>query len=315
MTWRPALLIFPGLAVSIACEILLFLSFAETKLDQALAVVMALALVIGQLLLLDGAVRTGNASRWFMGVLAVALMVLSIWFTAVYFESRFSSESMQERTGSDSYRTVTALIASKQSSIDSLKVQADKAEADGNDWIAGQYRLRASEIESELAPLVTQLTTLPATSTSSATIAGNALQEWRWALWLIIASLIDLIPMAGVLLLRHERSTRSVTHEYAKSVTDGYAKPLRDKGSVTAEPVSAPVATSEPPSVTDETQAVLQHLSNNKHWSPSVRSVRSLLGVSQARASDVLNDLIKMGAVTKNDRGHYVRTARSKDHV
>ncbi len=303
MTWRPALLIFPGLVVSIACEILLFLSLAETRLDQALAVVMALALVLGQLLLLDGAVRTGNASRWFMGVLAVALMALSIWFTAVYFESRFSSESMQERTGSDSYQAVTSLIGSKQTSIDSLKAQADKAEADGNDWIAGQYRLRASEIESELAPLVTQLTTLPAASTSSATIAGNALQEWRWALWLTIASLIDLIPMAGVLLLRHERSTQPVTHEYGK--------PVRDNGSVTEEPVSTPVATNEPPSVTGETRAVLQHLSNNKHWSPSVRSVRTLLGVSQAKASDVLNDLIKMGAVTKNDRGHY---ARAKDH-
>lgn len=203
-------------AVSAYCEVSLFVSFAGTTADQWLAGIFAGGMVAGQFLFVDQ-----MATQWRSGQRKLAaaaagavlvLMLVSVSGTAFYFESRYQATVNQETTGSDEYQLVRGLIEAQQNSLNNLKRQAQQAEEKGNTWIAGQYRLKATEIEEQLPALFDRLQTADA-GTGTAAIIGNTMAGWRWAAWWLFGTIADLMPALAIVLLRNSKTAAVITEK------------------------------------------------------------------------------------------------------
>lgn len=191
-------------SVTAAREITLFVSFTANQHDAILAAVFAAALVLAKPLLANAAtdqIRAGNkmlASA--CTALVLPLMVVSIAGTALYFETAYQQTAATEQTTSAEYKNTADLIDAKRQSAEALKANAEKSTAKGNTWAAGQYLLKAADIENELAALNATAANVTA-NTSAATITGNTLNQYRWAAWLTFALLADLLIIVAVILL------------------------------------------------------------------------------------------------------------------
>ena len=194
-----ALLIVTG-----AREIILFTSFTTTTTDQTLAAVFAAALVAAKPILAAAAKQHANTNKTLAAIcaaLALPLILVSIAGTATYFESAYQTKNTTEQHNSTEHKNTAALIAAKRKTADQLKASAAKSTAAGNTWSAGQMLQQAAAIETELA----NITTAPATPASPATIAGSILNNYRWAAWLTVALLADLLIIVAVLLLNENK--------------------------------------------------------------------------------------------------------------
>lgn len=194
-----ALLIVTG-----AREIILFTSFTTTTTDQTLAAVFAAALVAAKPILAAAAKQHASTNKTLAAIcaaLALPLILVSIAGTATYFESAYQTKNTAEQHNSTEHKNTAALIAAKRKTADQLKASAAKSTAAGNTWSAGQMLQQAAAIETELA----NITTAPATPASPATIAGSTLNNYRWAAWLTVALLADLLIIVAVLLLNENK--------------------------------------------------------------------------------------------------------------
>lgn len=194
-----ALLIVTG-----AREIILFTSFTTTTTDQTLAAVFAAALVAAKPILAAAAKQHASTNKTLAAIcaaLALPLILVSIAGTATYFESAYQTKNTAEQHNSTEHKKTDALIAAKRKTADQLKASAAKSTAAGNTWSAGQMLQQAAAIETELA----NITTAPATPASPATIAGSTLNNYRWAAWLTVALLADLLIIVAVLLLNENK--------------------------------------------------------------------------------------------------------------
>lgn len=185
--------------VSIVCEVMLFMDYAQTPFDKTIAGVTAGALVGCQFGFVAYAV---NAWRNKRPVVAFALFfVISVLFfisvsgTASFFESRFSGEQETALKTSSEYETKMALVVGYQDQAKAFRAAALAANDKGNSWNAGRLLNKAQEA-SKMAQQENEKLLLiqPHAKTSGAALAAFSGQG-RWGLWYAIAALVDLCPL------------------------------------------------------------------------------------------------------------------------
>ncbi len=191
-------------SVTAAREISLFVSFAASYQDTILAAIFAAALVMAKPIIATAATDQANAGNKKLAMacmaLVIPLMLVSITGTALYFETAYQKTAATEQTTSAEYKNTEALIDAKRKSAAALKYNAEKSTANGNTWAAGQYLIKAADIETEIALLNKNAANVTA-NTSAATITGNALSQYRWLVWIAFAVLADLLIIISVVLL------------------------------------------------------------------------------------------------------------------
>jgi len=202
-------------AFSAYCEVSLFVSFAGDQLgNQLQAGVFAAALVCGQFLLISELVTHWQQGLRLLPVVTAlvtaTLLAISIGGTVFYFESQYQSALDHEQSGSDDYQSLSRLIDQKEDTIRRAKALADTESGRGNTWMAGQHTKAATRAERELTTLLDRRSRLQS-ATGTATVVGRSFDQYRWSVWLVFASVADLLPALAIVLLKTpNRKTRAV---------------------------------------------------------------------------------------------------------
>jgi len=186
-------------AVSMACEIILFAGHTQTDLDTAIAIVTGAGLVGCQYLFAGlGAhlhrqrARLSALSVW---LVTLALLAVSVSGSAGFFESRFQASNAQATQSSTGYLLRLQAIDALDQQANELTAAAQASRAQGNAWYAGQLLEQAQTLADKRQRQVAELNQVPSASTSSSNALATATGEYRWALWWILAALIDLCPL------------------------------------------------------------------------------------------------------------------------
>lgn len=194
------LLIGTLVMVSGYCEVTLFVDFAEdtNTIDQIQLGALAGSLVLAQHTLAQKAGRLfakgHSKAAALLGLLVFALLAISITASTVFYEARYQASRSADLQAGTGYQVRSQLIADKQASISSFQDLANKEEAKGNTWMAGQHRLKAQEIQQQLPALLADLEQLQTPQTSAAGIVADLLANYRWLAWVAFASIADFIP-------------------------------------------------------------------------------------------------------------------------
>ncbi len=202
-----------GLAlVSMGCEIVLFMDYAQSYLDKAFAFITALALVGCQFAFMGAAIHQVKTHKrfWFAGCLFATLGVLffvSVAGTASYFESRFEVEQQSDLKNTGVYKIQKAFMDDYLSQAQAFKAAAKVATAKGSAPDAG-YLLRQAKQATAMAQQAAQkLQSIPTpTQSSGATLAGNT---GGW-LWVVLAALVDMCPLLCFAVISLEGKPASV---------------------------------------------------------------------------------------------------------
>lgn len=186
-------------AVSMTCEIILFAGHTQTDLDTAIAVVTGAGLV-GCQYLFAGLGAHLHRQRACLSALSVwlvtlALLVVSVSGSAGFFESRFQASNAQATQSSTGYQLRLQAIDALDQQANELTAAAQASRAQGNAWYAGQLLEQAQTLADKRQQQVAELSQVEATTKSSSTALAMATGEYRWALWWILAALIDLCPL------------------------------------------------------------------------------------------------------------------------
>lgn len=201
------LIVAAGLfSVSVYSEVMLFTSVFEAEKEKVLAGAFAFFVVLAQIVFADQAAfwrsRKNDLLAGLCGVVVLVLMIVSVAGSVFFFESGYSEMKQNQKTNSADYQFTVDLIKSKQSTIAGLKANAEKAERQGNSWDAGQKRIKAVEVETELAKLIESLSNKKTEGVGSASAMVATLENFRFVAWFIFAAIADFVPVLAVVLLR-----------------------------------------------------------------------------------------------------------------
>lgn len=195
------ILILTGLAfafVSVTLEILLFVDFAQTQLDKALAGMTAGALVVCQFAFVGLAQKQWQTNKPFAVLIAltlIALFAISTTGTASFFESRFSNDFVSQTQNSTAYKlkieNINDLKTQKQMILDTAKT----AKANGNNWYSGEQLKKANAINTQIENATQNLENTQIDKSTAGNTLGRALDGKRWVVWFVIAVIIDLCPL------------------------------------------------------------------------------------------------------------------------
>lgn len=185
--------------VSIVCEVLLFADQTNTPLDHSIAVVAAAALVgcqygfagLGTQLVRQRAVLAASA----VWIVTLALLAVSISGSAGFFESRFQASHQEATQTSTGYQLRLQAIDALDQQSTELTAAAQASRAQGNSWYAGQLLEQAQTLADKRQQQLTELSQVTATGTTSSAALAMATGDYRWALWWLLAALIDLCPL------------------------------------------------------------------------------------------------------------------------
>jgi hypothetical protein len=218
--------------VSIVCEIMLFMDYAQTTFDKTLAGITAGALVGCQFGFVGFAVNAWRTKR--PGVALVLFAVITVLFfisvsgTASFFESRFSGEQETALKNSSEYENQLALVVGYQAQAKALRDAAKAANDKGNSWNAGQLLNKSQEATRMAQQQNEKLTQMqPLAKTSGAALAAFSGQG-RWAFWFAIAALVDMCPLIcfAIAVTPQRRNDLKVN---AVSKKETPAKPITEK--------------------------------------------------------------------------------------
>lgn len=300
-------------AVSVYCELMLFVSLNDGQAEKILAGAFAIALVLGQLVQADQAVKAWTAGNKTAALIAagvvVLLMAISVAGTAIYWDNAYSNKSNTEHQSGTAYQLLLENINQLKASAAELKNTAQQEKANGNAWSAGNREEKAAEIEQQLPALIAQLATLPSDASGSATHgAGQISSGQRWAVWIVLALIADLLPVLGVMQLRSQsgntqHTCNKPTHATEKLNTATQPE-KRNTANTTQVPAAEPGRTNTGNTTASTGRAAewvkAQLLQNRKV--PSAAEAAAA-GIGSTRWRNALAELAQQGWTQKNPNG------------
>jgi DNA primase len=184
--------------ISLVCSALLWTSFSNNLFDSILLAITSCAFVAASYVFVPVTIRLFEFKKWGMFitiiVLEAALTISSVMATIGFLESRFQNQTTSDITSSQEYKHNQTRIDSLTTRINELTTLA-KIDRENN------YRQRASRLLNKADRLDQQRQVLinkkptsdkQNTGTALATdLGGN-----RYALWAVLAVLVDGCPMA-----------------------------------------------------------------------------------------------------------------------
>lgn len=186
-------------AVSVVCEVLLFTEQTVMPIDTALAAIVGLALVCFQFLFAALAPKFWQASqRTIAGVMyliTAVLFAISLSATAGFFESRFQENQQTQLHNSNDYKLKMSVVDDLEKQEKTLTDSANAAKEKGNAWYAGQLLMKASEASENRRTVIGQLSNETTPNTDATTALVSVIGAGRWALWIVLAALVDLCPL------------------------------------------------------------------------------------------------------------------------
>jgi hypothetical protein len=237
--------------VSITCEIALFTSFAETELDQTLAAITGAGLVASQFLLvwvLQEHLKNGrNALATGVFLLITALFGVSVIGTAAWLETRFQEKHQASVNSTQEHQLITQLLADFEKQANSLRQQAVLDRNSGNHWRAGERLKEAAQADQQRLQALAMLKKVESVPSSSGQSLASSNNHWRWGLWLLLATLVDLCPLLCFASLKNPRPRLPETLKETPTETPTATTPLSPE-----TPKEAPTATTP---MLKETQA------------------------------------------------------------
>lgn len=236
--------------VSGYCEVTLFVDFAETDnpFDTLQMGALAGALVLAQHTLAQQSgslfVRGHTLAAALVSIVVLALLVISVGASAVFYETRYQSSRIADQQAGTDYQLHEQLIADKRASIQQMQALAAAETAKGNTWMAGQHQIKIQQIQDSLPDLIVQLNQVQTPTSSSAGIIANLLQSYRWFAWVSFGLIADLIPMLLLLLLtiypQQKQKEESHGTETREPLQTNANTALKTPENTAEEPVSAP---------------------------------------------------------------------------
>lgn len=188
-------------AVSVVCEVLLFTEQTVMPIDTALAAIVGLALVCFQFLFAALAPKFWQASQraiaGVMYLITAVLFAISLSATAGFFESRFQENQQTQLHNSNDYKLKMSVIDDLEKQAKTLTDSANEAKQKGNNWYAGQLLIKATEASEKRRHAIAQLGNQTTPNTDATAALVSVIGAGRWALWIVLAALVDLCPLVA----------------------------------------------------------------------------------------------------------------------
>lgn len=188
-------------AVSVVCEVLLFTEQTVMPIDTALAAIIGLALVCFQFLFAATASKFWQASKRLvagvMYLITAVLFTISFSATAGFFESRFQESQQTQLHNSNDYKLKMSVIDDLEKQAKTLTDSANEAKQKGNNWYAGQLLIKATEASEKRRHAIAQLGNQTTPNTDATAALVSVIGAGRWALWIVLAALVDLCPLVA----------------------------------------------------------------------------------------------------------------------
>lgn len=192
--------------VSASTMLLFCISLTTDTTGQVITAIVGLGIVLAQYVFSAKIQQDKNNGQYDIATIAVTAVIFcaSILGTWSWLESEFNTNNKTSNQTSDRYLDNRTLIAMKTTTAQSHIDQAKEYKQKGN--YTGQARKSTKEADKVLAEielLMQNSNNLPAATTgNSSQDMANALGDWRWIAWLILALIIDLCPVIAILELR-----------------------------------------------------------------------------------------------------------------
>ena len=286
-------------SVSVYSEVMLFTSVFQANAEKLLAGTFAFFVVLAQIVFADQAAfwrsRKNDLLAGLCGLAVLVLMIVSVAGSVFFFESGYNEMKQKQNTSGTGYQLAVELINSKQNTIAGLKANAEKSEQAGNAWDAGQKRLKAVEVENELAALILSLDDNKAEAVGSASAMVGILESYRFIAWFIFAAIADFVPVLAVVLLRlcPAKETKQETKQ-----TNEKKQPAKQNENKT-ETKQAVKTTTKP---TAKNKQTLREIIAQGQSVPSVREAKEL-GFSYAAFKAEIEILVEDNFLIKRESG------------
>ncbi|MBL4797203.1 MAG: hypothetical protein JKY50_07305 [Oleispira sp.] len=245
--------------ISIYCSAVLWWSFASTTIDQVIAAAIGAGFVACQYLF--------HANRNYIAT--TVLFIISSAATIGWIESRYDAIKTTELSSDSSYAEKTKTLTELNNSLalQNLSARNDLANtainftgrANRTLAQAKQTRNAITQIERE----ITQLKNANPSSQKSGSAIANKLAEWRWALWILLAAMIDIIPMICFKIIKAE----TVSATLQTSLHPSLRKSLQPSSQLGATTETLTEIKGES---TDPLLHILQHEIINGEWGETI---------------------------------------------
>ncbi len=296
-------------AISIYCSALLWWSFADTLINQITAVAIGGGFVACQYLF--------HSNKNYIAT--TTLFIVSAAATIGWIESRYDTIKTTELNSDSSYseKTKTLTELNNTLALQNLSAKNDLANttinftgrANRTLTQAKQTRSAITQIEREIAQ---QKNSNPSSQKSGVAIANN-LAEYRWALWFLLAAMIDIIPMICFAIVKAEadkETTESNVKNDTNNDTRNVADTIKNNNGKGWKPVPQQDATiSSIVAEQDElTETIATEIDANHYGDkPSQRNVMKQHNLRHERTKLIFEQLVQMDVIQPQGN-RYIRT-------
>ncbi|WP_111639941.1 hypothetical protein [Marinomonas shanghaiensis] len=296
-------------AVSVVCEVLLFTEQTVMPIDTALAAIIGLALVCFQFLFAATAAKFWQASKRLiacaMYLITAVLFTISFSATAGFFESRFQENQQTQLYNSNDYKLKMSVIDDLEKQAKTLTDSANSEKQKGNGWYAGQLLIKAAEASEKRRSAIAQLSNQTAPNTDATTALVSVIGAGRWALWIVLAALVDLCPLVAFAsyAVRQTPVKTGVTDEKTPNQTPEQQRPTVSQTPNEQPDESQTNAETGRPTLDEIKQAIKQMPAGQV----GVRAVmRTAETTNYQRTKQALEELKKEGFLTEENNKYYL---------
>lgn len=296
-------------AISIYCSGLLWWSFASGTMDQIIAATIGGGFVICMYLFHSN----GNY------ITTAVLFTISIIATMGWIESRYNAIKTTELQTDSSYsekkKTLTEL--NNTLALQNLSAKNDLANTTINfTGRANRTLTQAKQTQNAIKNLereIKQLKNSAPSSEKSGSAIANYMDEYRWILWILLAGMVDRIPMICFAIVKTENGAKTlksnVTND-SNNVTESVADTVKNNNGKGWQPAPQQDATflsivAEHDSLTETIAAEIDSdLYGDK---PSLRNVMKQHNLRHERTKLIFEQLVNMDVIQPQGN-RYIRT-------
>tara|TARA_R110001606_G_scaffold71219_1_gene162947 strand:+ start:27534 stop:28496 length:963 start_codon:yes stop_codon:yes gene_type:complete len=296
-------------AVSVVCEVLLFTEQTVMPIDTALAAIVGLALVCFQFLFAALAPKFWQASqRTIAGVMyliTAVLFAISLSATAGFFESRFQENQQTQLHNSNDYKLKMSVVDDLEKQEKTLTDSATAAKEKGNAWYAGQLLMKASEASENRRTVIGQLSNETTPNTDATTALVSVIGAGRWALWIVLAALVDLCPLVAFscYAMRQTPVKTGITDDQIPNQTPQETPSVKPNAEQNTQTDEAKHNETGRPTLEEIKQAIKSMESGEIGVRASMRHAET---TNYQRTKQALEELTKEGFLTEENNKYYL---------
>jgi len=297
-------------AVSVVCEVLLFTEQTVMPIDTALAAIIGLALVCFQFLFAATAAKFWQANKrpiaGAMYLITAVLFAISLSATAGFFESRFQESQQTQLHNSNDYKLKKSVIDDLEKQEKTLTDSAKAANEKGNAWYAGQLLIKATEASENRRAAIAQLGNQTTPNTDATTALVSVIGAGRWALWIILAALVDLCPLVAFACyaVRKTPVKTSVTDEKTPNQTPEQQHATASQTPNEQSDESQTNTDNGRPTLHEIKQAIKQMLAGQVGVRAAMRTAET---TNYNRTKQALEELTKEGFLTEENNKYFIK--------